>query len=181
MSTKLHDFARHGKSANCSTKIHAPWPSAGGKCTNSMRSRCSKRAPRARKTFAVAISDQGLDLSDRGGGDRDGVREVLPQLLKVLGGHGQDHFLVLPDPGAYRLRPSEHVLRLFEWGLRHEVTLVPMTRHVELCATCTIGTPSRITASTAWYLRSTTLSSSNMSGSVSRIRRSRRHLSAGAS
>jgi hypothetical protein len=30
-----------------------------------------------------------------------------------------------PDPGAYRLRPSEHVLRLFEWGLRHEVTLVP--------------------------------------------------------
>ncbi len=37
----------------------------------------------------------------------------------------QDHLLVLPDPGAYRLGPSEHVLRVFERSVRHEVTLIP--------------------------------------------------------
>jgi hypothetical protein len=77
--------------------------------------------------FAVASSEQGLDLSDCGGSCRDRVRQVRPELLKFLCGHVQDHLFVLPDPSTYCLRPSQHVLRLFEWGLRHEGHSTPTT------------------------------------------------------
>lgn len=47
--------------------------------------------------WAVASREQSLDFSDCGGGGRDGIRQFLPELLKVLGGHGHDHLLATLD------------------------------------------------------------------------------------
>src|SRR5207244_12134349 len=74
---------------------------------------------------AVASREQSLDFGDRGGRGRDGIRQILPELLKVLGGHGHDHLLVRSDADGYRFSPGEHLAGFLERGVRHAVTLVP--------------------------------------------------------
>jgi len=74
---------------------------------------------------AVASREQSLDLSDRGGGRRDGIRQILPELLKVLGGHSHDRLLVRSDLDRDPFSPGEHLAGVFERGVRHDVTLVP--------------------------------------------------------
>jgi hypothetical protein len=85
---------------------------------------CQRRAERP-LLCAVASRGQSLDFSDRGGGGCDGIRQILPELLKVLGGHSHDHLLVRSDVGGYRLSPGEHLAGFLERGVRHDVTLVP--------------------------------------------------------
>ena len=95
--------------------------------TPGVRRRCwrTKGTP---SLSAVPICEQRLDLSDRGGGDGDRVREVLPQRLEVLCRHGHDRLLVLSDLAGDRFSPGEYLASFLERRVRHGLTLVPGQR-----------------------------------------------------